>query len=419
MTPHGWGVTARWCAPAHPTFSDAGIWGWRVSVCVTKLSILIATTTIGATFACGGPPDDSAASARGIIEGNASAVSDFPSAGVMLVTESDESGDGGGMACTGTLIAPDVVLTAAHCLVDQAYIRQEYPGLTVRSYFSFELDVSQFGVANLDLPPGAQEIVKQVGHPQYGGDGDPSGDGDDGAEPPAGLGNDRDIALLFLKAPVAGGQPVALIRKEDRPLIRAGAAVQIAGYGQRERKADSNQAGTKFHGDTFIREVNEGEMQVGGLADTADRGPSKCYGDSGGPTYMDVGGVRRVIGVTSRSYNNHDDCDTAGIDTRVDPFLDWIAAEIAKACAEGVSKSCNQPTPTEPTPAEPAPVEPAPTKPEPKDPAAPSKPSAPSTPSSGFKAQTRGPQGCSSSSGADLGALWLFGLAGVLYRRRR
>ena len=379
---------------------------------MNKLSTLIATTSLFGTLACGGAPQDFHATSNGIVEGVSSSVTDYPSAGVMLVTESDASGDGGGMACTGTLISPDVVLTAAHCLVDQEYISQEYPGLTVKTYFSFELDVSQFGVAHLDLPTGAVEVAKQVGHPEYG---------KSDSEPEPGLGNDRDIALLFLKKPVEGVTPAPLVREQDRARLIAGAQVHIAGYGQRERTANSETAGIKFHGRTFIREVNDGEMQVGGLENEAGRGPSKCYGDSGGPTYIEVDGVLRVIGVTSRSYNHHDDCDTAGVDTRVDAFLPWIKQEMKKACDEGISKCGEDVTPVEPAP---EPTEPEPTKPEPTEPTkpeptkpAPMKPAPKADPSNGFTAR-RDARGCDSSGSADMGALWLFGLAGILIRRR-
>ena len=44
-----------------------------------------------------------------------------------------------------------------------------------------------------------------------------------------------------------------------------------------------------------------------------------CHGDSGGPGLMTVGGVERLVGVSSRS-----DCTAVGTDTRVDAFLDYL-----------------------------------------------------------------------------------------------
>ena len=52
----------------------------------------------------------------------------------------------------------------------------------------------------------------------------------------------------------------------------------------------------------------------------------------------------KVIGVTSRGYDYNQDCVTAGIDTRVDPFFDWIEEEMVRACNDGTrsDSACNE-----------------------------------------------------------------------------
>ena len=166
-------------------------------------------------------------------------------------------------------------------------------------------------------------------------------------------------------------------------------------------------------------------MQVGGVRISADDGPSKCYGDSGGPTYMNVAGQLHVIGVTSRSYDGHEDCDTAGIDTRADAFIDWIEAEMQRACDDGIRRCDGTPTnpPTNPDPQPNPPTDPDPTPTNPDKPSAPS----PTTPTGtqSAKSDTKSfsrraaPAGCSTTeSNPDFAALLLVGIAGLFVRRR-
>jgi MYXO-CTERM domain-containing protein len=84
--------------------------------------------------------------------------------------------------------------------------------------------------------------------------------------------------------------------------------------------------------------------------------PQNCYGDSGGPGFASVGGVRRVIGVVSRSFDSGPDCDAGGVDTRVDAYLSWIHAHLPAGtevpCDSGLAEACPAPEP-EPDPDDP------------------------------------------------------------------
>src|SRR5688572_8630246 len=64
------------------------------------------------------PSDHVASEERAIIGGVLSTDTDFPSAGVILGRGNFSGMDFGLMICTGTLIAPDVVMTAGHCTID-------------------------------------------------------------------------------------------------------------------------------------------------------------------------------------------------------------------------------------------------------------------------------------------------------------
>lgn len=262
------------------------------------------------------PP--SAESEQAIIGGTPSAEADYPATGALLVV----AGGGlfGQVVCTGTLIAPDVVLTAAHCTLDPTG-----GAITLEYYFSFSLDVSAFGQSTTQLPPRTTKARSLAPHPDFD---------INGTMQPLGLGDFKDIGLIFLDAPVTDVDPAPLA-EAGQPLV-VGDPVQITGYGV--RTANGMEAGIKYQANTWINEVGAAEMQIGDLPPT----PQKCHGDSGGPTYLEpsAGAPLVIIGVTSRAYDQSD-CERGGVDTRVETHLEWIAATMAAACQDGTRPTCS------------------------------------------------------------------------------
>lgn len=266
--------------------------------------------------ACTGPlPDPTASTESPIIGGVPSTDTDFPTAGVLLM----RIDFGGGQVfatpmCTGTLIAPDVVMTAGHCTVD-------FFGTGMGEYFfSFTLDVSEFGQTTTDLPPRTYPVSQLYAHPQF----------DINSEPSPGLGDWHDVGIAFLATPVTDVTPEVVADSIDGAAMVVGSAVDIAGYGQ---TSQNNQAfGVKIHAVSRINEINAFEMQVGDVAPV----PQKCHGDSGGPSYMTFSDGRlpaqRVVGITSRAYDDRD-CEAGGIDIRADAYRSWYDQEMRGACA--------------------------------------------------------------------------------------
>lgn len=191
------------------------------------------------------------------------------------------------ITCTGTLIAPRVVLTAAHC-VENADAAQVLSVV-------FTSDVSRA------LPAERVRVVDGRSHPAW----------------VPGRGRD-DIGALILAedAPV----PPMAFGGAALPVDVVGQAVRVVGFGI----DDQGQTGSRRSGTAQVTGVEAGTFSA-----VAAPGMS-CGGDSGGPVFLDVNGTERLVGVTSFG----DVACTMGTNTRVDaymPFVQEILDEIAQA----------------------------------------------------------------------------------------
>jgi len=84
----------------------------------------------------------------------------------------------------------------------------------------------------------------------------------------------------------------------------------------------SGSAGTRRKAETKVAAVYDRLLLFGQL-DPPSEGAKEgavCNGDSGGPSFIDVGGEERQVGV----HTTADDACAAGTDERVDVHLEWI-----------------------------------------------------------------------------------------------
>lgn len=256
-------------------------------------------------------------SPQSIIGGEMAEPGEHPAAGFLWML----SDSGLVSGCSASLIAPDVVLTAAHCVEDLGPI-------TVTLAFTnavTAIDAFTRFSPPFELRPETRVGRDFVAHPDFGFSSAIGG----------GLARVNDIALVFLDAAFTDVLPARLPPGPE--FMDLETPVTIVGYGLREPNQQIGiREAKQFTAETRITELGPWEMRVGRTSPDAPFIPQKCHGDSGGPSFVSVPGeAPYVVGVTSRAYDPGDNCASGGVDTRVEAYLSWIEAEMEAACLEG------------------------------------------------------------------------------------
>ena len=193
--------------------------------------------------------------------------------------------------CSGTLVSPSVVLTAAHC-IDMAGAN---PNIAV--FFGAD----SYGDGSRTSAQRVQQHLNWTGN----------------------LSGKHDIGLLLLDAP---RDPSLAVPMNTSPATQhIGESYRVVGFGQSDNNGTSD--GKKREGTVTIARTTPppGDEIIIDDPDTI-----VCFGDSGGPGFITIDGVEYVAGVHSwTTRTNQNPCGPDEADTRVDLYAEdflkpWI-----------------------------------------------------------------------------------------------
>ncbi|MCX5740918.1 MAG: trypsin-like serine protease [Proteobacteria bacterium] len=301
---------------------------------------------------------------------------DTPIIGGTTVTSADTWADtvavlGAQGVCSGTLIAPDVVLTAGHCA---------------------EVNPTQVKLKTTDYngAGGITAAVKSItAYPNWE--------------------TTYDVSVIVLTAPVAGVTPrkVATACTFQTGWTNS-AMVHLVGFGAIDTAAQGNNS--KLYEvsvpltDAMCSAGNGCKPAVapGGEFAAGGNGKDSCNGDSGGPVYLDTARGPILVGAVSRATDSATaPCGEGGIYVRTDKVLQWLETTTGKTIAKDTCGATTDPTdPTNPT-----------------DPTDPTDPTAPKPDPTGNGSSQDIVGGCS-AGGTGAGFVLVLGALASLRRRR-
>ncbi len=228
--------------------------------------------------------------------------------------------------CSGTLIAPDVVITEASCIYEQNHHRRNGTFLishSTKTDFSKPLsDILQRVLAT---------VRKDIKHPS------------------------ENLVLLYLNQAIPIKPAVLLQPDESHQLINPGISF-VAGWGFSQTPArypwfkkmvnyvfDSNeirQSNTKHLGTAHIGSLTNHLLEFGQEPNDA----LGCTGDEGGPILINIQtsfvNTERLVGIIS-SHTNLAQCHSPTYGLRLDTLFNFIHEQLILGCQKGYRAWCD------------------------------------------------------------------------------
>ncbi len=278
-----------------------------------KRGALYAALSLIATMALAAPAQAFDGASASIVGGTAAATEEWPWAAFILAADKNDEG----FSCSGTVVAPNVVLTAGHCVED--IITGERTPPAQYTVVTGSRDIRDSTIRQVS------KVVRAIPYPGFNR-----------------FKVHGDAGLLILATPTTA-PAVALAGPADAALLAPNTPTWIAGWGLSGKPPRLKLSPILRRGATFVQRRlfcrNHSRVYYpffnysSQLCTITPPGFAigTCHGDSGGPALaFREDGTPVQIGVTSLGAA---DCNThvPDIFTRVDRIYPWIAEQVAAA----------------------------------------------------------------------------------------
>jgi len=237
-------------------------------------------------------------SLQGIVGGQKVGQYDYDSTKVvMLLTESGKDVE----LCTAAPIAPDVLLTAAHCVTSKASATKAYTTASATCGSGFDRFSDGIDVQAVEI------------HEAYVG-----------VENVTMNAVKSDVALVFLKSSLPTYYPVYKIA-DSRNIAHSN--LYLYGYGavSMTKRSSGILRKTEVESENFQIDRNLQEVRI-----DQTQGHGVCSGDSGGPGLVLINGEYQILGVNSyvSGKKDTDYCLNEGNLALADNYLSWIENKV-------------------------------------------------------------------------------------------